>query len=307
VNDGRGLQSMARALRTHVVPRQPPELVVDQRHEPPKGVLVAAPQLLQQEGYFSPGGFHSPFPGSLESGLHYIPEIGEIDLFIVAPLLASPRIGGEVNMPRTYTLTITFWLVLTTAGSVAGQTGDLAVRVYDYAGVPGKVMTAAEDEARRLLHRAGIETEWSGCPKNPNERDRYPNCQEPLGEADVILHVMPQPVEEYQVTSNGFGLTLQSGKGGIAEHVYVFYDRVKKTAGKVDQLPPATLLGYVIAHEIGHLLLGPDSHSSRGIMRARWGREDLEQMQRGKLAFLEEQAAIMRARLEQRTRITAAR
>ncbi len=206
-------------------------------------------------------------------------------------------------MPRTYTLTITFWLVLTTAGSVAGQTGDLAVRVYDYAGVPGKVMTAAEDEARRLLHRAGIETEWSGCPKNPNERDRYPNCQEPLGEADVILHVMPQPVEEYQVTSNGFGLTLQSGKGGIAEHVYVFYDRVKKTAGKVDQLPPATLLGYVIAHEIGHLLLGPDSHSSRGIMRARWGREDLEQMQRGKLAFLEEQAAIMRARLEQRTRI----
>ncbi len=182
----------------------------------------------------------------------------------------------------------------------------LTVRVYDYAGVPAKVMTAAENEARRLLRRAGIETEWSGCPKNPNERDRYPNCREPLGEGDVFLHVMAQPVEGYHVTSSGFGSTLQPGRGGSAEHVYAFYGRVKETAGKVEQLPPATLLGYVIAHEIGHLLLGPDNHSSRGIMRAHWGREDLEQMQSGKLAFLEEQAATMQAALQRRARIEIA-
>ena len=34
------------------------------------------------------------------------------------------------------------------------------------------------------------------------------------------------------------------------------------------------MLGRVIAHEIGHALLGPE-HSSQGIMQARWGDEQL--------------------------------
>jgi len=32
----------------------------------------------------------------------------------------------------------------------------------------------------------------------------------------------------------------------------------------------ATLLGRVTAHEIGHLLLGTNSHTLAGIMRAKW-------------------------------------
>jgi hypothetical protein len=36
-----------------------------------------------------------------------------------------------------------------------------------------------------------------------------------------------------------------------------------------------TLLGFVIAHELGHLLLGPHAHKGHGLMRPVWTRTDL--------------------------------
>jgi hypothetical protein len=36
----------------------------------------------------------------------------------------------------------------------------------------------------------------------------------------------------------------------------------------------AKVLGRVIAHEVGHLLLGHNAHSSEGIMRANWNKAD---------------------------------
>jgi hypothetical protein len=45
------------------------------------------------------------------------------------------------------------------------------------------------------------------------------------------------------------------------------------------------ILGSVIAHEIGHLLLGPNAHMESGIMQAQWTREQLNQAFRGRLMF----------------------
>jgi hypothetical protein len=39
------------------------------------------------------------------------------------------------------------------------------------------------------------------------------------------------------------------------------------------------LLGYAVAHEAGHCLLGP-SHSYAGLMRGVWDRKDAEEMSR---------------------------
>jgi hypothetical protein len=63
------------------------------------------------------------------------------------------------------------------------------------------------------------------------------------------------------------------------------------------------LLGSVIAHELGHLLLGEHSHSSGGLMQAHWRSEQLKRMEMGNLLFdataaaqLRSRAAILRAR-----------
>jgi len=57
------------------------------------------------------------------------------------------------------------------------------------------------------------------------------------------------------------------------------------------------ILGSVMAHELGHLLLGLNSHSVTGLMRARWGNDELRCLDMGTLVFLPEQGKRMRARL----------
>jgi hypothetical protein len=52
-----------------------------------------------------------------------------------------------------------------------------------------------------------------------------------------------------------------------------------------------------MAHELGHLLLGTNSHSPTGLMRADWRTKDLTDMAQGGLVFSNEQAQKMKAEL----------
>ena len=47
----------------------------------------------------------------------------------------------------------------------------------------------------------------------------------------------------------------------------------------------AKVLGIVMAHEIGHLLLGFGAHSSAGIMSGRWGKFEMDLVAAGLLGF----------------------
>jgi hypothetical protein len=66
---------------------------------------------------------------------------------------------------------------------------------------------------------------------------------------------------------------------------------------KSDGADIASLLGHVAAHEIGHLLLGSNSHAAAGIMHAHWTAEELASAKVGSLVFLEKESRRMRARL----------
>ncbi len=61
-------------------------------------------------------------------------------------------------------------------------------------------------------------------------------------------------------------------------------------------------LGHLIAHEIGHLLLGKDSHAPRGLMRYPWKARDLKQAAWGGLTFTGGQTSRIRDELGERTR-----
>ena len=59
----------------------------------------------------------------------------------------------------------------------------------------------------------------------------------------------------------------------------------------------SSLLGLATAHELGHLLLGPRAHVDDGIMRPRWTRQGMRQVDRGSFRFSPEQSQTMRHRL----------
>ena len=79
--------------------------------------------------------------------------------------------------------------------------------------------------------------------------------------------------------------------------IRVFVDRIEKNS---PSLVPH-LLGYVIAHEITHIIQGTDHHSDHGVMKAHWDGRDLNQMQWDQLSFAREDVDLILMGLNKRT------
>jgi hypothetical protein len=65
-------------------------------------------------------------------------------------------------------------------------------------------------------------------------------------------------------------------------NIHILFDRVRQAGSDP---PMGVLLGYVIAHEVGHILEGTRWHSAEGIMKAHWGHADLEKMAAAAISF----------------------
>jgi hypothetical protein len=60
------------------------------------------------------------------------------------------------------------------------------------------------------------------------------------------------------------------------------------------------ILGHIVAHEMGHLLLGVSSHSVNGIMHVPWKLKELEIIGEGRMAFMPAEAAAMQMNVRAR-------
>jgi hypothetical protein len=104
------------------------------------------------------------------------------------------------------------------------------------------------------------------------------------GPSDIQLNILtPEMVKKTKSDRRDFGAAypLPDGFGRLAA---IFYHRVKEFA--VNKGASEGLLsGHVIAHEIGHLLLGVNSHSQAGIMRVPWNHAQIERAYLGTLLF----------------------
>jgi hypothetical protein len=82
----------------------------------------------------------------------------------------------------------------------------------------------------------------------------------------------------------------------VGLNVRVFEDRVLDEAHSRLK-PHLTVLAYVIAHEIGHVLLRPSEHRIRGLMMARWGEVEFERIGQQSLLFTRDEVELMRSTL----------
>lgn len=126
--------------------------------------------------------------------------------------------------------------------------------------------------------------------------------------AKVYLRLVPAIVAESRpFRRKGFGFAPDPNREGYSSHAYVFYHKIQEFARGVTVSRPE-LLGMVFAHEIGHLLLGSNSHSPRGIMRSSWsGRQALDEINQGRVYFTPEQAESIRGSLRLRVLSSRAR
>ena len=185
-------------------------------------------------------------------------------------------------------------------GTASDKTLQIRVRVNDYAQVSPATLNGAEREAARIMGKAGLRTDWLNCPgKNALEVAQDP-CSEPLQPMDIVLRMIPEPQnDKYNDSVFGFAVV------PILASVYVNYavERAKRDNAEYE-IP--MVLGNVIAHELGHLLLGLNAHSASGIMQERWQPNQVRQAVTGNLLFTEKQGKLMRAEIEKRASVQTA-
>ena len=175
----------------------------------------------------------------------------------------------------------------------------LTVQVYNYSQASPAVLTGAEREAGRILGEAGLRAVWLECPVGPSGVMPKGPCDKELDATDVRLRVLVAPTQhEYQ--DSVFGFTIHPA---FASVYYEYAMRRAKTDHAESEI--TIVLGGVIAHELGHLLLGTNGHSSAGIMQPRWEPNQVQQLMMGSLLFTSEQSKLMREQARNRMRLQA--
>ena len=177
----------------------------------------------------------------------------------------------------------------------------LTIRVYNYANVSAGRLRAAQSEAAQIMGDAGVETVWLDCPTSrrvsqPAQGGGQQECSGLAAGATVELRVLNRSdYDSATLDREVFG----SSDGPVLASV--LYDRVAAFAnagGDMNEAP--VILGHAMAHEIGHLLLGPRAHSPTGIMRGQWDRAQLQRALTGRQRFTPDQSARIRAAIEAR-------
>jgi hypothetical protein len=198
------------------------------------------------------------------------------------------------------TLRKSIWLVLvlTVLSSAAWPKtpvmtdSKVAVSVHNDVGIPLGVLLQAESEASRIFRQSGLELRWLNCSppqlfkKNPSE----------CATTDFPRHLQLR-IAKHSLNLNEFAMGIsylsEDGTGCYAD---LFFDRAQ-LIHEISQVGVATILGHGIAHELGHLLLGNNSHAPAGLMSARWQPAELMSASQGRLLFPTLESQEMRNKL----------
>lgn len=203
----------------------------------------------------------------------------------------SPNYAGRrLTVGLLVTSVVAFMTFASSTRSFAAKVNAqpcFTVLVFNFRQVPGPILANAENEAGRIFEHAGIHVTWRDCPTGDE------SC--PKGAGPVFfLALMSGPVQ------NKF-LGTVSGKAVATDRLAaVYYDYLPRiTGGIAGTSDAATILGCVIAHELGHLLLGAHGHSITGIMKGQWDFEQTRRALMSRLCFLPEEAELMQGLLRE--------
>lgn len=173
----------------------------------------------------------------------------------------------------------------------------LSIKLISEGELSERTLIEAKQHVQRIFSDAGIEIEWSAGHGLP---------------VTVILLSRSAEKKVDPGCKMETGFALSDGRG--ARRAYVFADRVSQLAWRRMRLATynafvsveertamlhrkaseGLILGHVIAHEIGHLLLPHGAHSAAGIMSPQIDNGDFRKALDGNLVFSAEQSGLMR-------------
>jgi hypothetical protein len=141
------------------------------------------------------------------------------------------------------------------------------------------VVRRAKAEVQAVFRLSKIGIEWL-------------DCQNLAGSHPFVVRIRadrpPGTAGPLSLDAMGRAFLAKDGGGYIVDA----YIQSVREIGDYYQADIAVLLGVVIAHELGHLLLG-QGHAPSGVMLSRWGSAEVKALTQRRLTFTREQRAKM--------------
>src|SRR5437870_6988114 len=143
--------------------------------------------------------------------------------------------------------------------STAASVLSLIVRTYTAFKVPGADMAIAKHLSADILKRAGVGVVWIDCGRDAMV-PAPPPCMEPLEPGEVMMRIASGTGHQHEgIATEALGYAYVDTEAGTGSLATAYADRIARMA-RAAGLDVGTLLGLVMAHEIGHLLLGTNAH-----------------------------------------------
>ncbi len=188
----------------------------------------------------------------------------------------------------------TLLLAVFSAGTLFGAE-SMNVSVCNLGGLAESDVARAKAEVEAVFRPVDVQIEWKSC-------DEYRASG--VGRTWFLIRLRNDkpPVTRSASSLDAMGRAY-IGDSGDCYLADAYFKAIQKLAGAHDADADA-LLGFVIAHELGHLLLG-EGHVPDGVMQAQWGGVAVEALERRWLQFNPAQRERIQSKLRERGEVQA--
>ena len=176
----------------------------------------------------------------------------------------------------------------TTACAAEATDPQLVVRLLGMPRYVGPDVLLGRHIATGILASSGVRLRWARETSAEPERLSVECGTVPAIDVRIVYSTPADP------DRRALAEALPLARSGV--RITVFYDRVESAAGKD---LTGFVLGHVLAHELGHILLQSAAHAESGLMKAEWTLVDHGRMRKRPIGFSAEEAAAIRRRLIQ--------
>jgi hypothetical protein len=192
------------------------------------------------------------------------------------------------------------WIVLAgmSIGGVAAQ-DRITVELANAASVPHYVVSRARAMVDFVFERAGFKIDW--IETSTGDRTPWiPICKD---STDVSRFAVVIRRDEGSARLHDTVLGYAMPFSGMRNRAAVLWQSVFRAAQEnADKVDSGMLLGMVIAHELGHLVMGSGTHGT-GVMSANWLRPDFIAIGRRGLRFTPAEMVQLHQGLRNRYRV----
>jgi hypothetical protein len=191
---------------------------------------------------------------------------------------------------RKWLVTLAALCLLTNSISIVSASQTLSVQVCNFSRADREMLLQAEAIACEVFRDAGIETVWFTASDA-----FHPGAPEP---SRLTMQIFPGRSKRGDVR-DAFGIAMTGDASTPSWLADVFWGNIEEVATTLTE--ETVLLGYVMAHEAGHLL--GEQHTPSTIMAESWNASDISRMKAGRVRFSATQVGRLRAAVSLRLRM----